>query len=189
MALTGAWMAGGNPSREERVKDDFYATPGDCTEALLLAENRVPELIWEPACGDGAICKVLTRYKTNFVASDIIDRGFPDTHVASFFSFETSPFGAQKIITNPPFALAEPFIHHAHSLGIEYMALLLKATFWHAAKRERVWEKWRPARIYAMTWRPDFRNWGSPTMDCVWCVWDGRDNLCDPEYKRLKKPC
>ncbi len=90
------------------------------------------------------------------------------------------------IVTNPPFRLAEHFIRHAFRMGVDYMALLLKATFWHAARRQELFELWKPARIYAMTWRPDFRSLGAPTMDCVWCVWDG--HVERTAYCLLEKP-
>ena len=44
--------------REGRPEDDFYPTPPNAVYALLGAE-RFCGVVWEPACGDGAISKIL----------------------------------------------------------------------------------------------------------------------------------
>ena len=41
-----------------RREDDFYVTPKDTTLALLDIQS-LPYNVWEPACGNGAISKVL----------------------------------------------------------------------------------------------------------------------------------
>ena len=41
--------------------DDCYETPEVATEALLRAE-KLPTTIWEPACGPGAIVRVLRSH-------------------------------------------------------------------------------------------------------------------------------
>ena len=45
-------------SRNNRQKDDYYATPPEATQALLAVET-FDGLIWEPCCGEGHISKVL----------------------------------------------------------------------------------------------------------------------------------
>ena len=175
-------MTGGD--RDTRQKDDFYATPPACVVALLKAEQLLPYRIWEPACGDGAICDVLQSSLMPFIATDIVDRGYIGMEAQEDFLL-CEKQRAECIITNPPFALAEKFIRHAHKLDIKYMALLLKTSFWHASRRAPLFEMWQPARIYAMTWRPDFRSLGAPTMDCIWCVWDGKS--AKTEYRILPK--
>jgi hypothetical protein len=65
-----------------------------------------------------------------------------------------------------------PFIERAFEIGIGEMALLLKATFWHAARRRQLYEKHTPSLILPLLWRPDFLNRGGPTMDLIWVVWD-----------------
>ena len=75
---------------ETRHEDDFYATPGICTEVLLERLNalrfynqhfyghRLHE-IWEPACGDLAISKVFHTGGFTVMNSDIVDRCTEDT--------------------------------------------------------------------------------------------------------------
>lgn len=41
-----------------RPTNDYYPTPPEATQALLGVESFDGD-IWEPACGDGAICRVL----------------------------------------------------------------------------------------------------------------------------------
>lgn len=180
----GAWVAGGNPT-DGRQEDDFYATPIECTKAIVAAEREYirKRLMWEPACGTGAISKVLISENISVISTDLIDRNYGE-HGRDFLKFE-DPL-AFAIMTNPPFKIAEKFIRHAEKIGIDYMALLLKATFWHAAKRTKLFKTWRPARIYAMSWRPDFKDLGQPTMDCIWIVWDGKVSRTD--YDILEKP-
>jgi hypothetical protein len=56
-------------------------------------------------------------------------------------------------------------------LGIEYVAFLHKAHWLNAADRGVMVETvWCPARCYLLLWRPDFKNQGSPTLDCNWYV-------------------
>ena len=175
MAKLGRMMTGGDAGN--RQAEDFYSTPAECVHALVGAEHRRLRLfpkIWEPACGVGAICDVLAEHNMEFYASDIVNRGYTwQEETIDFLKCTTAP--SRAIITNPPFNLAEAFIRHAKELEIEYMALLLKSAFWHAAKRQSIFNMWVPARVYAMTWRPDFLAKGAPTMDCMWCVWDGRE--------------
>lgn len=183
----GQMMNGGN--RGNRQSGDFYATPPDCTLALVQQETSSLanyDRIWEPACGDGAICDVLFDQQMNFIATDLVDRGYVGQH-GTYDFLKCEAREAKAVITNPPFNLAEPFIRHAKALDVEYVALLLKSTFWHAERRRRLFDFWKPARIYAMTWRPDFLSKGAPTMDCMWCVWDG-DAPVDPTYTLLRKP-
>ena len=182
----GTAMAGAG---NNRVKDDFYPTPAEVTEALLNVWNPAmtyhTPLIWEPACGDGAIARVLEARGYHVFKSDIIERdGYPLHRVQNFLS--TGHVIGDCLITNPPFTLAEQFIIHAHNIGVKRMALLLKATYFHAARRSNLFEAWRPAYIYALTWRPDFLNKGAPTMECSWFVWENDPH--ETRYDILHRP-
>jgi len=42
----------------------------------LLSVETFEGSIWEPACGDGAISKVLLAAGFDVVSTDLIDRGF-----------------------------------------------------------------------------------------------------------------
>ncbi len=51
----------GGGKKEKRRELDFYPTPPDVTIALMefLALSR-KSIVWEPACGDGAMSKVMS---------------------------------------------------------------------------------------------------------------------------------
>lgn len=167
----GAVLAGGAKTAK-RQENDFYPTPADCVTALLVAEAEPLTLhrtIWEPACGDGAICHVLHQHGFTTVATDLIDRG----HGKGGKNFLTEvEILAPAIITNPPFCLAEEFVRHALDLGAEYVAMLLKSTWFHASSRYPLFLKHQPTAVYPLTWRPDFLGQGAPTMEACWFVWD-----------------
>ena len=54
---------------------DYYATEPKAVELLLEQETfRGP--VWEPACGEGHIAKVLETHGLLTYASDLVDRGY-----------------------------------------------------------------------------------------------------------------
>ena len=68
-------ITGSNQGRE-RNKHDFYPTPDYATEALLEREKFTD--VWEPACGDGAISKVLIKNRIKTISTDLVDYGYGD---------------------------------------------------------------------------------------------------------------
>lgn len=131
-----------------RPDHDFYPTPPEATEALLRVE-RFSGLIWEPACGDGAICKVLEDYGYTVAATDLIDRGWGEAP----HDFLTSNRTSENIITNPPFKLAEPFLRHALNQTTGKVALLCKLQWLEGGKRKAMFEKSPLARVYVFSKR------------------------------------
>jgi len=118
----------GNPNRE---RDDFYATPDWAIDALLDREKFEGE-IWEPACGDGAICKRLQHYGYNHIyATDLVDRGYGDAH----FDFMNSNRKTDNIITNPPFKIGTKFTLHALNLASDKVAIFNKLSFLEGKER------------------------------------------------------
>ncbi len=91
----------------KRAAFDFYPTPPEATRALL-SEVSFDGSIWEPACGDGAIAKVLVDAGHEVVGTDLIDRGY-GTGGVNFLN-QTKPL-ATNIITNPPYG---------HGLGDQF---------------------------------------------------------------------
>lgn len=119
-----------------REKDDFYPTPPEPTRAFLHAEiDRLRDfpVIWEPACGDGAMVREMEAVGIKTIASDLIDRGC-GADIRSFYDFGEPP--AEAIVTNPPFSecgwgngKARWLYHALDTIGVEYMALLLPWPF------------------------------------------------------------
>ena len=66
---------------DNQEKDDFYPTPPQAVLPLLphleLIGNTQYD-VWECACGDGAISKVLEENGLNVRSTDLIDRGYGD---------------------------------------------------------------------------------------------------------------
>lgn len=174
----GVMVAGGR-AKGDKGRDplDFDPTPLEATAALVLAESLALKgrNIWEPACGDGRMVDELTRHGLNVVAaSDVEDRAQGRFQRANFLDAPL-PDGCTAIITNPPFNQAEKFIRRALAdHRIPYLALLLKATFWHAAVRIGLHNRFPPTAYLPLCWRLDFRGQGNPVMDCQWVVWDAR---------------
>ena len=158
----------------KRHKDDFFPTPIDGTvEALIKADNpNMAYEIWEPFCGDGKISSELRRFGYGVIETDLVDRGVGKSRID--FLMERKPL-SPMIISNPPFKLAPQIVKHAIDvLNVKYMALLLKAEFPnHIYGLDMFRNGYRPARIYALSWRPDFTGGGSPPMMCSWYVWHG----------------
>lgn len=188
MTGLGAMMAGGNPA-EGREDDDFYSTPKEATRALMQVLQPIHTMqVWEPCCGEGAMSDTIASYGAKVLASDINPRGVGQTQ--DFFAMTELPAGIQAIITNPPWSRAEEFIRHAwETLKVDQMALLLKATYWHAATRLPLFRECTPAVIMPLTWRLDFKGLGRPTMECSWFLWDRKFPVGQmPSYMPLMKP-
>lgn len=173
--LTGSAIA--NTSRvNDREDHDFYPTPKEATIALmdfLIFHNLISQndTIWEPACGDGAMSKVLESYGCKVYSYDLRDSGFGRGGVD--YLSRTINVPINWTITNPPFKISESFIKKA-VLDSPNSAFLVKSQYWHAAKRRILFENHRPAYVLPLSWRPDFMGGsrgGSPTMDVGWAVW------------------
>ena len=181
--MTAALANGGDQAKRREL--DFYPTPPDVTRALLLFLALQPCTIWEPACGDGAMSRVLAQGGHTVLSTDIRQTGFGQGDV-DFLTAE--PFICDAIITNPPFAASEQFIRTALEHA-PLVAMLLKSQYWHAQKRFALFDQHPPAWILPLMWRPDFldgERGGRPTMECLWTVWIAGNT--DTKYRPLPKP-
>jgi len=182
----------GSSLNNKRRKQDFYPTPPEATKALIDTGLILGRRVWEPACGDGRMAEVFRAAGYSCTASDIRETGYGLTVPVDFLRDQGAyPCGFfDAIVTNPPFNLAAEFIdraidHHRPKV----VAMLLKANYWHAAKRIKLFEKHQPSHILALTWRLDFvggERGGNPLMDCAWVVWT--EGAVETKYALLKKP-
>lgn len=158
-----------------RPVGDYYPTPDGATNALinhpdcLFRSNQV----WEPACGDGAISKILTARGYHVKSSDLYDRGYGDPGVDFLFNWD--PWEG-VIMTNPPFNLAEQFLEHALILGSRQVFLLLKLQFLEGARRSLQLESSPLARVYVFRKRLTMtrngeKQTGSGMMAFAWFEW------------------
>jgi hypothetical protein len=170
MANFGVAVAGGGGKRRD---DDFYPTPPEPTRALLHYYNDIiPQHVYEPACGEGHMARVLVENGYTVLASDLVHRGYGFGAI-DFVSFPADRLerGAWAVITNPPFIYADEFITKAHELEAPFIAMFLKQTYWNAAKRYDLWKKHPPKACHPITFRVDFTGGGNATMDCMWVVY------------------
>lgn len=159
---------------ENREKDDFYPTPPEATEALL-AKERFDGSIWEPACGDGAISKVLQARGYDVISTDLVDRGFGASRVD--FLMESQAM-APNIVTNPPFKYVAPFLRQAVSLSTGKVAMLLRLACLEGQNRRKIYEASPLARVWVFAgritiWRNGIEGSHAGGMTAfAWFVWD-----------------
>lgn len=184
-------QSGRAPLAEHR--DDFYATPPEAVRALLEVE-QFSGTIWEPACGDGAIVNVLRAAGHWVYATDLVDRGCPDSESRIDFLLERAP-NVGAIITNPPYALASKFVAHALSLGIPKIAMLLRLSFLEGTGRTAILDGGQLARAHIFKNRLPFMHrsdWSgnkvSNAIPFMWLVWESDWNKPTELHRISWKP-
>lgn len=156
-------------ARKNLNKHDFYPTPEIATVKFLEAEKFEGE-IWEPACGDGAMSKVIERYGYPCKSTDLIYRGYGEGGV----DFMRCTYQADNIMTNPPFKHANKFIHHALTHASKKVALLLRLNILESKGRKKLFTEFPFARLYVHSERIPFqaRTEASNAIAFAWYVWD-----------------
>lgn len=104
-------LGSSNHVPEEREAFDYYATDPRAVEMLLELEQFSP-VIWEPACGEGHISKVLQAHGYEVISTDLIYRGFGDPEPLDFLKETLDDFEGD-IITNPPYLMGLEFVQRA----------------------------------------------------------------------------
>ena len=156
----------------ERKERDLYETPAWATRCVVPHFPRRPDLIWEPACGNGKMVNALletVRDAIIVVGTDIVSgKDFLQTDGVE---------GFDAIITNPPYELATEFIDHTLALlpPHGFAAMLLRTDFDHAKTRARLFADCDAfAKKIVLTkrikWFEDSK--GSPSFNHAWFVWD-----------------
>ena len=164
---------------------DFYPTPSWATRALLDHESFEGS-IFEPACGDGSMSKVLEKNGLEVLSADLYDRGYGHTGLSCDFFKSNQPF--DNIITNPPYNIAGKFLLHALSLSRNKVAFLLRLAFLEGAERQReIFSKTPLARVWVFSERVTFYPKGEErisggTTAYAWFVWD-HAHIGSPEIK------
>lgn len=130
---------------------EFYATPpwGARAGAELIKRVLDPcaATAWEPACGPGVMAHGLQAYFPAVWTSDAFNYG--GTRVHDFIGDAPPPFRAQWIITNPPFALLEPFLRRAWALADRGVALLMRAAVLEGQGRHPLLFEECPLTVFA----------------------------------------
>lgn len=156
-------------ARKNKNKHDYYPTPEIATVKFLEAEKFEGE-IWEPACGDGAMSKVIERYGYRCKSTDLIYRGYGEGGV----DFLRSTYRAENIVTNPPFKLANKFIHQALEHASRKVALLLRLNILESTGRKILFTEYPFARLYVHSKRIPFQAMtdSNNAIAFAWYVWD-----------------
>lgn len=165
---------------------DFFPTPRWATFALIDNEKFSGD-IWESACGDGAMSKVLEETGATVPSTDLFDRGYGERGV----DFLNASRLADNIVTNPPYNSAEGFVATGTQLARRKFALLLRLAFLEGANRANtIFSRNPPSRVWVFSERITFymkgaTQAGSGTTAYAWFVWD-KDAPSGTELKWFK---
>lgn len=157
-----------------RAKGDFYPTPPFAVEALLSVET-FPGTIWEPACGNGSISKVLERRGHIVRSTDLYDMGYGDSG-NDFLMFPKRAV-VDHIITNPPYSLAREFVETALLAATGKVAMLLKLSFLEGVTRQKFFRETPFKKIYVFSRRISLTRMGEPMVNkgmitFAWFIWE-----------------
>ncbi|MFG1189679.1 hypothetical protein [Xanthobacter flavus] len=165
---------------------DFFPTPAWATYALTDNEEFSGD-VWECACGNGAMSKVLEKTSKSVISSDLYHRGYGQSGI----DFLKSEKKFDNIVTNPPYNSAEAFVKKGLILSQKKFALLLRLAFLEGANRANtIFHKTPPSRVWVFSERITFYpagavQKGSGTTAYAWFVWD-RDSSRGTELKWLR---
>ncbi len=165
---------------------DFFPTPRWATFALLDNEKFAGD-VWECACGDGAMSRVIAEHGNKVTSTDLFDRGYGERGQ----DFLTATRKTANIITNPPYNAAEGFVAQGAKLASKKFALLLRLAFLEGANRANtIFSRIPPARVWVFSERITFymkgaKQAGSGTTAYAWFVWD-KDAAAQTELRWFK---
>ena len=172
-------LGASNHTEEVREVNDYYATEPRALE-LLLEKETFDNNIWECACGEGHLCKVLEEKGYNVTATDLIDRGY-GTGGKNFLT-HTEKFDGD-IITNPPYKHALAFAQHALKTVTDghKVALFLKLQFLEGKARRKFFDEHPPKVIYVASSRllcakngefQKMKDGGGSAVAYAWFIWE-----------------
>jgi len=168
-----AYIASIRTDPENREPNDFYPTHPGATKALLSVEAFDGQ-IWEPACGEGDISRVLIDAGHDVISHELIDRGFGEVG-RDFLLAKQSV--APNVVTNPPFKLASEFVEQALALTTGKVAFFLRLAFLEGVERGGKFPRQPLARVWVMSrrvpmWRGEVRDEIGSLMAMAWFVWE-----------------
>lgn len=174
---------------------DDFPTPPWATRALLehvIGTNELQTLTClEPACGAGHMAKVLKEYFGEVRCSDAYDYGYAP--VRDFLSYPYETNAVDWVITNPPFRLAEDFVHRSFDVARKGVAMLVRTVFLESVGRYNRLFKTNPPtkfaqfveRVPMVKGRLDDK--ASTATGYAWLVWE-HDRVDEPRVVWIP-PC
>ncbi len=186
---------------EPKASLDFFPTPPWATRALcewlysrwsagkeswMIGEQSA----WDPACGDGAMVKVLEEYFDTVHRSDVFDYGIGA--MTRDFLWPSDEM-LDWIITNPPFKLGCDFALTALERAEVGVALLVRSVFLESVGRyEKLFKDHPPTVLQFVERVPMFRGRlsakGSTATAYSWLVWEARSTTT-PTHIHWIAPC
>ena len=152
-------------SQEIQNSLEFYSS--DLATQELLKKECFGGTLWECACGDGAISKVLIDNGYDVYSSDLIDRGYGEQ-----LDFLQSDKKVDNIITNPPFNLSTEFTLHALKLARKKIIMLNKLSFLEGIKRNKeIFSKNKLQNVYVFSKRLNFRKYSGEMNGLMAFAW------------------
>ena len=172
-------LAASSHALEERQEHDYYATDPVAVE-ILLKNETFSHKIWEPACGEGHISKVLEAAGYDVYSSDLIYRGYGDEEPLDFLSYNDETDIDEDIITNPPYKYAQEFVEKAMDIVANghKVAMFLKLQFLEGKSRKEMFKKYPPKIIYVSSARlncaknGEFDKYTSSAVAYAWYIWE-----------------
>lgn len=157
----------------DRAEHDYYATEPKAMNLLL--EKEIFKNVWECACGEGHLSKVLEANGCLSRESDLVSR----SNNCETFDFLQAKNWDGDIITNPPYSKAKEFVEKAIDIIFEgnKVAMFLKLTFLEGQKRRKMFDKIPPKIVYVSSARlkcalnGNFNKTGSSAAAYAWFVW------------------
>lgn len=178
---TFAQLGASSHSNSEREINDYYATDPNTLKIFLDAIKRdnlkLNKNIWECACGEGHLSKVLCRGGYIVKSTDLIDRNYGVSNVD--FLEQNNKWNGD-ILTNPPYKYAKEFVEHSLEL-IEIgkqVIMLLKIQFLEGKDRRKFFENYPPKYVYVNSSRQtcylngDMSKKLSSASCYCWFIWE-----------------
>lgn len=142
---------------------DYFPTPPWASRALceylkVQAGDLGRFSVWEPACGEGHMAKVLLEHFGSVRMSDVhryrLPEGLGDHELLDFAFFGADEPKVDFVISNPPFRLAEAFIASAAKVARRGYAMLVRSAFLEGQERfATLWATNPPSVILQFTER------------------------------------
>lgn len=156
-----------------RQSDDFYVTPDIAIEKLLEVE-KFENPVWECACGDGAISKILEKHGYTVISTDLrIDNKI---YGEKGIDFLTTKKEVKTIMTNPPFKLFNEFILHSLPQANKVVMFGRIQALEGMERYKTIYSKNPPSRIYVFSKRVSTTKEGqgkaNGTVCFAWFVWE-----------------
>lgn len=175
-------LGASNHSKKDREENDFYATDPNALKIFLnkLKEDEVylHKNIWECACGQGHLSKVLKEQGYDVYSTDLINRGYNDK-TFDFLTRENANYSCD-ILTNPPYKFAKEFVQKALEIQEKgyYTIMFLKIQFLEGQARKELFKKYPPKFVYINSKRQlcamngEFEKYNATAICYCWFIWE-----------------